>query len=87
MVRGYHIYKADIWASVVGEEFITKRHLVASIHLYSLPSGLFSCVGLLTATLSLQANGPLQSGRPIEGWEYALLPLLGVRFPVQNLKF
>ena len=22
MVRGYHIYNADIWASVVGEEFL-----------------------------------------------------------------
>ena len=32
MVREYHFYKADIWASVPK---MTNSHLVASIHLYS----------------------------------------------------
>ena len=33
MVRGYHIYKAIIWASVVGEEFreVMNCHLAAGI--------------------------------------------------------
>ena len=33
MARGYHIYKADIWASVIGEEFrkMTNSRLVGCI--------------------------------------------------------
>ena len=33
MVRRYHVYNADIWASVVGEEFqkVTNRRLLSGI--------------------------------------------------------
>ena len=34
MVGGYHVYNTDIWASVVGEEFLkmTNSCLVGGIH-------------------------------------------------------
>ena len=59
MVRGYHVYNADIWASVVGEEFrkITNSHLVGGIVLLLSEFGLLSSVALPTGSLSLQANG------------------------------
>ena len=59
MVRGYHVYNADIWASVVGEEFreITNSRLVGGILLLLSEVGLLSSVALPTGSLSSQANG------------------------------
>ena len=69
MVRGYHVYNAYIWASVVGEEFrkITNSHLVGGILLLLSEVGLLSSVALPTGLLSSQASGCRRVHWSLEG--------------------
>ena len=69
MVRGYHVYNADILASVVGKEFrkITNSHLVGDILLLLSEVGLLSSVTLPTGSLLSQANGCRRVHWSLEG--------------------